>query len=112
METAWRPHMFATPFFKMGKFFPGYSACSAFQSFGNKTERILRRVFEKYMDMDVIRQQRHCMPVMAKFFGFFLHRRYHEVWIKGRLVSGVKLIINRLIHRYCMRNFVFSYEGY
>ncbi len=41
-------------------------------------------------------QQRYCMPVMAKFFEFFLHRQYHEIWVKDRLVSGMKVLLTFL----------------
>jgi len=48
---SWRPHVLAAPFFEMRKFLPEYSACPAFQSFSDKTERILWTIFEEYMDM-------------------------------------------------------------
>jgi hypothetical protein len=51
METAWRPHMFAAPFFEMGKFFPEYSACPPFQSLRDETQGILWRVFKENMHM-------------------------------------------------------------
>jgi hypothetical protein len=110
MKAARRPHVFTAPFLEMRKFFPEYSACPAFQSFGYKTERILWRIFKENMYMvwiyrnfdylytqffagfadnafcnhcdipdqyfpsifrgenQMIRQQRHCMPVVAKSF--------------------------------------------
>jgi len=43
--------MIITELLEMGEFFPEYPACPAFQSLGDKTERILRRVFKKDVDM-------------------------------------------------------------
>jgi hypothetical protein len=51
MVTAWRPEMFITKLLEMRKFFPQYPACPSFQSLGDEAERILRRIFEKYVDM-------------------------------------------------------------
>lgn len=51
MVTAWSPQMLITKLLEVGKLFPQYPACPAFQSFGNKTERILWRVFKENMYM-------------------------------------------------------------
>jgi hypothetical protein len=51
MDTAWRPQVLITKLLEMGKFFPQYPACPAFQSLGDKTQRILGRIFEENVDM-------------------------------------------------------------
>jgi hypothetical protein len=89
METARRPHMLATPFFEMRKFFSQYSARSSFQSLCNKTERIFRSKHH------MIRQQRHRMPVMPEFFHSSLPAHIHRYNFGKykQAASGVKVFL-------------------
>jgi len=54
MVTAWRPQVLITKLFEMREFFPEYPVCPSFQYFCDEAERMLGRIFEKYVDMIAI----------------------------------------------------------
>jgi hypothetical protein len=53
METVRSPEMFSAPFLKMRKLLPQYPARPAFCLLSDKTQRVLGRVLEEYVDISI-----------------------------------------------------------
>jgi hypothetical protein len=88
METTWRPHMLATPFLKMWKFFPEYSAGPSFQSLRDETKGILRRIFKE--NMNVIGIHSNLYYFYIKFFTGFADNAFRDhCYISCQYLSSV-----------------------